>query len=668
MQELLNKLNTAQRNAVIYTQGPLLVLAGAGSGKTRVITHKIAYLIKELGMQAKHITAITFTNKAAREMQERATKLVNGLNTRGLTICTFHALGLKMLREEASHLDYKKNFSVLDSYDCSKILSDIVQTTDKSLTRDIQGQISLWKNNFIGPEQLLADKTDEALWFKAKVYQQYQDMLKTYQALDFDDLIRLPVGLLKSNLAILHKWQLKIRYLLIDEYQDTNACQYQLIKLLAGSQGQFTAVGDDDQSIYAWRGANAENLQLLNQDYPKLEVIKLEQNYRSTVTILNAANKVIQNNPKLFEKKLWSEFGGGEAIRVISCANEEAEADSISRKIMLHQLHNNSSFADYAILYRSNYQSRILEQALRNYKIPYTIAGGQSFFDKAEIKDIMAYLKLIYNEDDDTAFIRAVTTPKRGIGEVTLNKLSEYAKRRNLSLFAALFEEGFASECPQVQLASLTEFGSFINQIQHRQTKERAGDLLELLVKAINYETYLYDMEEPKGAEKRFGNVLSFIEWLSKKGDADNKLLPELIQNVALISLLDGQDDEEVNAVKLTTLHAAKGLEYPYVYLIGCEEGILPHQESIQGNMVEEERRLMYVGITRAQYELTISYCEQRRKGGALEIRDRSRFLDELGGDNIIDEAKRKYQKINDKEELQNKFGLLRSLLKQTSN
>jgi ATP-dependent DNA helicase Rep len=277
-------------------------------------------------------------------------------------------------------------------------------------------------------------------------------------------------------------------------------------------------------------------------------------------------------------------------------------------------------------------------------------------------------LKLIYNEDDDTAFIRSITTPKRGIGEVTLDKLSDYAKRRNLSLFAALFEEGFANECNPTQLETLNNFGNFINQLQQRQNKDRAGDLLELLIKAINYETYLYDMEEPKGAEKRFANVLSFIEWLAKKGDNDNKTLPELVQSVALMSLLDGRDGEENNTVKLTTLHAAKGLEYPYVYLIGCEDGILPHQESIQNGMVEEERRLMYVGITRAQYELTISYCEQRRKGGALEMRERSRFLDELGADNIVDEAKRKHQKISDKEELKAKFGLLRSLLTQTSN
>lgn len=664
MQELLNKLNPPQREAVEYNKGPLLVLAGAGSGKTRVITHKIAYLIKECGIQAKHITAITFTNKAAKEMQERATKLVTGLSTRGLTICTFHALGLKIVREEASHLGYKQNFSVLDSYDTLKIIGDILQTTDKSLLRSTQSQISLWKNSFLSPDQVTANAKEEFDLVQAKVYQQYQDTLQAYQAIDFDDLIRLPVELFKNNLQVLHKWQLKIRYLLVDEYQDTNVCQYQLIKLLAGTNGLFTAVGDDDQSIYAWRGADSQNLHLLNQDYPQLKIIKLEQNYRSTITILSAANNVIQNNPKLFEKKLWSEFGTGEPVRIISCPNEEAEADMVARKIMLQQLHHQNKYSEYAILYRSNFQSRALEQALRNYKIPYTISGGQSFFDKAEIKDIMSYLRLLMNDDDDSAFIRAVTTPKRGIGTTTLDKLSSYAARRNISMFEALFEEGFASECNPTQLDCLLEFGNFINDIQFRQEREPAGELLKDLLKAINYETYLYDSEEPKAAEKRFANVTSFIDWLAKKGEDDNKTLPQLTQTVSLITMLEGQSEDDVDAVKLTTLHASKGLEYPYVFLISCEEGILPHQESINVNSIDEERRLMYVGITRAQYELVISYCEQRRKAGALETRERSRFINEMGSHNIIDEAKRRYEKINDKGELLEKFNLLKSLIK----
>ena len=664
MHEILSKLNNEQCEAVQYNKGPLLVLAGAGSGKTRVITHKILYLIKELGIQAKHIAAITFTNKAAAEMQERISKMSVGISTRGLVICTFHALGLKIIREEALSLGYKKNFSLLDSYDSGKIISDITQTTDKSLLRMIQTKISLWKNSFVSPEKAVSISSDEADLVHAKIYQQYQDTLTAYQALDFDDLIRLPVELFENNLAILHKWQLKIRYLLVDEYQDTNNCQYRLIKLLAGTNGLFTAVGDDDQSIYAWRGANSENLNILATDYKLLKIIKLEQNYRSTSTILNAANQVIKNNPKLFDKKLWSEFGAGSPIKIYSYANDEAEADSIARKVMLQQLHLNNKFSDYAILYRSNFQARVLEQAFRNYKIPYTISGGQSFFDKAEIKDIMAYLRLIVNEDDDLAFIRAITTPKRGIGATTLDKLSKYATFRNISMFEALFETGFAQDCNNTQLESLINFCEFINEFQFKQDKAPAGELLAELLRKINYETYLFESEEEKNAQKRLANLNSFVEWLSKKGESDNKSLIELSQMVALINLLDGNSKDEVDAVKMTTLHASKGLEYPYVFLISCEEGILPHQESINNNAIEEERRLMYVGITRAQQELNVSFCEQRRKAGSVETREQSRFIEEMGEFNITNEAARKSAKINDQIELMDKFNQLKSLIK----
>ena len=667
MHDLLNKLNKPQLDAVKYITGPLLVLAGAGSGKTRVITHKIAYLISQCGIEAKNITAITFTNKAAKEMLERSQKLTTGLNTRGLTITTFHSLGLKILKEEAVHLGYKTNFSVLDSYDSIKIIGDITKTTDKTLIRNIQTKISLWKNAFVTPSMAIAQAIDDVELINARIYEAYSDTLKTYQAMDFDDLIKLPVDLFNSNLEVLYKWQQKIKYLLIDEYQDTNACQYSLIKLLAGSSGLFTAVGDDDQSIYAWRGADIENLRTLGHDYRRLNVIKLEQNYRSTLTILSAANSVIKNNPKLFEKKLWSEFGLGESVRIVACNNEEAEADMVARKIMLHQLHNETKFVDYAILYRSNWQSRILEQALRNYKLPYTIAGGQSFFDKAEIKDICAYLRLMVNDNDDTAFIRAITTPKRGVGQVTLEKLANYAAIRHISLFEAMFEEGFASQCNNTQLEDIMGFGTFINDLQFRMLRENPRDLLMDLVTTISYESYLYEQEEVKNAEKKWGNVLSFIEWLGKKGDEDNKTIVDLVQMVNLIGMLDGNNQTEVDAIKLSTLHAAKGLEYPYVFLISCEDGILPHQESINNNQIEEERRLMYVGITRAQHELTISYCEERRKAGSVERQERSRFLDEMGNNNILDESKRRLEKISDNVELKSRLDQLKMMLNKSS-
>lgn len=655
-------LNTSQQEAVKYIDGPLLVIAGAGSGKTRVITTKIVHLIRSCNYQARNITAITFTNKAAKEMLERTSAVTKNIDTRGLTITTFHSLGLKILKQEAHNLGYKSNFSILDSYDSGKIISDIIKSPDKAVVKVLQNQISRWKNAFITPEILLSDAKDNLDIQNAQIFRQYQDTLKTYQAVDFDDLIKLPIELFESSPEVLFRWQQKIHYLLIDEYQDTNVCQYHLVKLLTARSGKFTAVGDDDQSIYAWRGANVENLKQLNADFSNLKVIKLEQNYRSTTTILAAANHIINNNPKLFHKKLWSEFSGGESIKIISCKNDEAEADLVARKIMLHQLQYGGKFSDYAILYRGNYQARVLEQTLRNYQLPYIISGGQSFFDKAEIKDIVAYLRLLINDDDDIAFIRAVTTPKRGIGQITLEKLAVYAKARHISLFAGLFEEGFASDCNPAQLEDLLNFGKFINDLQFRMTKEEAVDILTGLVSKINYEQYLYEHETSQSAEKRWGNILSLIQWIDKK--SSDKTLPELIQTINLITMLDGKDEDEVNAVRLSTLHAAKGLEFPYVYLIGCEEGILPHSESINNNMIEEERRLIYVGITRAQKELAISHCQERKIAGEVRIIERSRFIDELGCDNIEDIAKRQQSKISDNNELKDRLQKLQSMLR----
>ncbi len=663
MQNLFSNLNQQQKEAITHINSPLLVIAGAGSGKTRVITHKIAYLISQCGYLANQITAITFTNKAAKEMLERSNKLLSGLNTRGLTITTFHSLGLKILKEEAQHLGYKPTFSILDSHDSGKIISDIVKSTDKSIYKLLQNQISFWKNNSTTPEQLLSAALNDVDFKNAQIFRQYQDTLKTYQAVDFDDLIKLPLDLLNTNPEVLFKWQQKIRYLLIDEYQDTNLCQYQLIKLLCERNASFTAVGDDDQSIYAWRGANLDNLTYLQKDFPQLNTIKLEQNYRSTITILNAANSIIKQNPKLFIKKLWSNLGTGEAIKIISCKNDEAEAEEIVRKIMLHQLKIGANFSDYAILYRNNYQSRILEQTLRNYQLPYSVSGGQSFFEKTEIKDISAYLRLLINDDDDTAFIRAITTPKRGIGQVTLDKLANYANSRHISLFAALFEEGFANSCNNVQLDELLTFGNFINNLQFKINRESVRELLKELITSIKYEEYLYLDENMKSAEKKWGNVLSFTDWLSKKAEENKKTLAELVHTITLITMLEEKDNNGIQSIKLTTLHAAKGLEYPYVFLISCEEAILPHQESINNNLIEEERRLMYVGITRAQKELTISYCNERRVAGELQKKERSRFLDELGEENIIDITKQKNEKITNNDEIKNRLEQLKNLL-----
>ncbi len=628
-------LNPPQREAIRYLDGPLLVLAGAGSGKTRVITQKIAYLIEECGISPANIAAITFTNKAAKEMQERVGKLLKDKPT-GLTISTFHSLGVRILREEAKVLGYKPRFSIFDANDCFGLVAELSGSVDKVTIRRLQTVISNWKNAFISPDTALSQAESETEKLAALAYASYSATLKAYQAVDFDDLISLPVALFDAHPQVLEKWQNRLRYLLVDEYQDTNACQYRMLKQLAGPRAAFTAVGDDDQAIYGWRGADIENLRGLPRDYPNLKLIKLEQNYRSTVRILKAANALISHNEKLFDKKLWSELGHGDPITVTVAKDNEKEAENVVMKLQAHKFEHRSTFRDYAILYRGNFQARALEKLLRDQRIPYTLSGGQSFFDKAEIKDITAYLRLLANSDDDPAFIRAVTTPKRGVGGATLEALGTYAGERHLSLFAAVFEEGFARRIQARQLAPLVEFCEFINRIEYRAAKEPVEQVMNDLLSAIGYETFLYDDNDKPTAITRWGNVQELVKWLSTRGEEDGKTLIELTQMIALINLLDKQDDgNSPDAVQLSTLHAAKGLEFKHVFLIGIEEGVLPHRESQTPEKIEEERRLMYVGITRAQRSLHISYCEKRKQGKELIPCEASRFINEMGKEDL---------------------------------
>ncbi|KAF7600644.1 MAG: ATP-dependent DNA helicase Rep [Candidatus Dactylopiibacterium carminicum] len=628
---MLDQLNAPQRDAVKYLDGPCLVLAGAGSGKTRVITQKIAYMVQQCGLEARNIAAITFTNKAAREMHERVAKLLDKRSARQLTVCTFHALGVRIVRQEAQHVGLKPQFSILDTSDLQQILAELSGNADKATIKGIQWTISGWKNALIPPEEAVKLVTDETSHAAAKLYPAYEKTLRAYQGVDFDDLIALPVRLFDSHEDALERWRGKLRYLLVDEYQDTNRAQYKLLRQLAGDRGAFTAVGDDDQAIYAWRGADVENLHLLQRDYPKLRVIKLEQNYRSSNRILNAANTLIANNEKLFEKKLWSDHGLGEPIQVTLARDPEHEAELVAMKLTAHKFEFKTHFRDYAILYRGNHQARIIEQQLRNHHIPYVMSGGQSFFDRAEIRDLLSYLRLMANPDDDLAFIRAITTPRRGVGAATLEALGNYAGRRHGSLFNATFEEGAAEHVPARQLEVVRKFGSFIKQLDHRAYKEPAGALLEELLRAIGYQAWLMESCEVKEAETKWRNVRDFVEWLARRGEEDQKTLHELVQTVALINMLDKGDDGEVDAVQLATLHASKGLEWPHVFLIGVEEGMLPHQSSIDEDKIEEERRLMYVGVTRAQRSLTITACERRRFGGEIRMIEASRFIDEMG-------------------------------------
>jgi len=628
-------LNPPQREAIRYLDGPLLVLAGAGSGKTRVITQKIAYLIEDCGFSPSNIAAITFTNKAAKEMQERVGKLLKNKPV-GLTISTFHSLGLRILREEAKALGYKPRFSIFDSTDCYGIISDLSGSVDKATIRRLQTLISNWKNALLSSDDALKNATNETEKLAALAYASYSATLKAYQAVDFDDLITLPVMLFDQHPDVLGKWQNRLRYLLVDEYQDTNACQYRLLRQLAGPRAAFTAVGDDDQAIYGWRGADVENLRGLPRDYPNLKLIKLEQNYRSTVRILKAANTLIAHNEKLFDKKLWSDLGHGEAITVTVCKDSEKEAENVVMKLQAHKFENRTQFSDYAILYRGNFQARALEQHLRDQRIPYLLSGGQSFFDKAEIKDITAYLRLLANNDDDPAFIRAVTTPKRGVGGATLEALGTYAGERHISLHTAAFEEGFVHRVQPRQLAPLLEFCEFINRLEYRAAREPVEGVMTDLLVAIGYEAWLHDEDDKRIAMMRWDNVLELVKWLTRKGKEDSKNLIELTQLIALINLLDKQEGESrPDAVQLSTLHAAKGLEFGHVFLIGVEEGVLPHRESMEPAKIEEERRLMYVGITRAQRSLHISYSEKRKQGREFIPCEASRFIAEMGKEDL---------------------------------
>ncbi|OAN16904.1 ATP-dependent DNA helicase Rep [Photobacterium jeanii] len=639
------KLNPRQTEAVNYISGPCLVLAGAGSGKTRVITNKIAYLVQVCGHKARNIAALTFTNKAAREMKERLGQTLGKKEAKGLMVSTFHTLGLNIIRREYKALGIKAGFSLFDDQDQMALLKELTEAEidgDKDLLKQLLSCISNWKNDMLSPAAAKAQARSERDQLFAHCYEMYQRQMKAYNALDFDDLILMPVLLLRDNQEVRERWQNKIRYLLVDEYQDTNTSQYIFVKLLVGERSRFTVVGDDDQSIYSWRGAQPENLVLLQKDFPALRVIKLEQNYRSTSRILRTANILIANNPHIFEKTLFSEIPDGELLKVITAKNEEHEAEKVVGELIAHRFLNKTDYKDYSILYRGNHQSRLFEKALMQNRIPYKISGGTSFFARAEIKDIMAYLRLLTNQDDDNAFLRVVNTPRREIGPVTLEKLGTYANMRGKSLFAASFELGLEQHLTGRGLEALQRFTRWVVELADNAERGDTVAAVRQMIRDINYEDWLYESSpSPKAAEMRMKNVSDLYSWITADLEGDNydqevKTLKEVVQRLTLRDMMErGEDDDDADQVQLMTLHASKGLEFPYVYLVGAEEGILPHQTSIDEDNVEEERRLAYVGITRAQRELTFTLCKERRQYGELIKPEPSRFLYELPQDDL---------------------------------
>jgi ATP-dependent DNA helicase Rep len=673
-------LNLAQQEAVNFMHGPCLVLAGAGSGKTRVITHKIGRLI-QAGVPPQRIFAITFTNKAATEMRERARSLI-GKAAKDVVICTFHALGVRLLRQDGAALGLKPNFSILDSDDVTSILKDIGGNVDAAAARQLQWQMSLWKNQGLNSATALAAASNDSERILARVMAHYEERLSAYQSVDFDDLIGLPLKLLQQHEHVRQKWQGLVAHILVDEYQDTNATQYELLKLLVSgkdqAQARFTAVGDDDQSIYGWRGATLDNLKKLPVDFPALKVIKLEQNYRSTSAILRAANNVIGPNPKLFPKNLWSDLGEGEPVRVVDADTEEHEAErTVARIQSLRASGLNQAgpqfkeWRDFAVLYRANHQAKTFEKALRKAAIPYKVSGGTSFFDRAEIKDLCAWFRLWINNNDDPAFLRAVTTPKRGIGHQTLAHLGDFATRYRVSMFEALFSSSLSSVISGKALGSLHEFGREINDLEFRARHTLGAEAAKVFLldwlKAIDFEKYLYDGEDSeKLAAARWSNVLDFCDWMSQRcgGELEDasgvgtagevKSLLEVAQTVSLLSTIQEREADQ-NVVTLSTLHAAKGLEWPHVMLVGVTEGLLPFKLKDSGEPVaaslneterayeaatdastihiQEERRLMYVGITRAQRSLAVSWTRKRKKGREMIAAQPSRFITEMGLD-----------------------------------
>ena len=640
----MSRLNPRQQEAVHAISGPVLVLAGAGSGKTSVITRKIAYLIQQCGISARHIVAVTFTNKAAREMKERVGSLLRGREGHGLTVSTFHNLGLNIIRREHALLGYKSGFSIFDDSDVKNLLTEIMQKeyAGDDGVDEIKNLIGQWKNDLILPEQALEQARNPKEQTAAVVYIHYQRTLKAYNAVDFDDLILQPVKLFQNHPEVLDKWRNRVRYMLVDEYQDTNASQYLLVKLLVKERAQFTVVGDDDQSIYAWRGARPENLMQLKDDFPSLKVIMLEQNYRSTGRILKCANTLIANNPHVFQKQLWSEMGFGDPIRVLRCRNEDAEAERIAVEILTSHLRTGRPYNNFAILYRGNYQAKLMELKLQVHKIPYRLSGGTSFFSRQEVKDLMSYFRLLINPDDDNAYLRVINVPRREIGSATLEKLSAYATTRKVSLYEASAELGLREQLAERYTERLSRFKHYMDKLRQRCFSDDPIAALNEMLLDIDYENWIrQNSSSEKAAEYRMANVQFLLEALKNTLERDEEgelTIEDAIAKLVLRDMLERQEEEAEGAegVQMMTLHASKGLEFPVVYIMGMEEEILPHRSSIEADTVEEERRLAYVGITRARENLTLTLASKRKQYGEVIDCTPSRFLDELPADDLV--------------------------------
>ncbi len=641
------ELNPQQLRAVRHTDGPLLVLAGAGSGKTRVIAAKIVHLLQQGGLAPEQVFAVTFTNRAAREMSERVAASA-GRAGRHVSVSTFHRLGLRIIREQPAAAGLRPGFSIFNAGDAESLLRELLRMhwggeVDAAALRDASraamGMISNWKNGLLTPEQSAAEARSTLDRTHAAVYRDYQNHLLMSNAVDFDDLLLHPVRLLQSSAERRALWQARVRYLLVDEYQDTNGAQYELIRLLAGERGAFTVVGDDDQSIYAWRGARPDNLVTLAGDYPNLAVVKLEQNYRSRSSILKSANALISHNPHLYEKRLWSERGPGDPVRVVQVDDDEAEADRITSEIVQRQAQRRASWGEFAVVYRSNHQARALELRLQALRVPYRISGGNSFFDRGEVRDALAYFRLLVNPDDDGALLRVINVPRRQLGAATLNALQRVAAQRRRSLLAAMDATDLAAEVGGTPARRLAGFRDWLGH--WRSLLDRPAPTLRALLEDCGYESWLAQQSsDADQARIRWSNIellLAAIERRSLAGDEP----AEVLRSLALDDALDREEDEpNPEQVQLLTLHAAKGLEFAHVWLMGFEEGLLPHRNCVTDEQIAEERRLAYVGLTRAMETLTLTLTRRRRSRGETRRSEPSRFLAELPEEYVVWEGR----------------------------
>ncbi|QCZ95636.1 ATP-dependent DNA helicase Rep [Stenotrophomonas sp. pho] len=631
----------------MHIEGPLLVLAGAGSGKTRVIVEKIAHLIGSGRYPARRIAAITFTNKSAKEMRERVAKRLREQDADEATICTFHALGLKFLQIEHAAVGLKRGFSIFDADDAAAQIKDLMHGAKPDDIEDMKNLVSRAKNAGLSPEQAMAAARSNREKEAASVYERYQLRLTAFNAVDFDDLIRLPVQILEENPEIALAWRERIGYLLVDECQDTNDAQYRLLKQLAGEKGNFTCVGDDDQSIYAWRGANPENLQQMGRDYPTLEIIKLEQNYRCSNRVLRAANALIANNPHEHLKKLWSDQADGERIRVWECRNSEHEAEKVAAEIAFVAQSRNVPWSDFCILFRGNFQSRPLEKAMQLLRIPYHLTGGTMFLERQEVKDTLAWLRLLVNPDDDTAFMRAVQSPKRDVGAGTLARLAELAQEKDMPMAHVAETIGALQQLPPRAANSLARFTDILRDLRAQMRQVTSGDMIRKVAKESGLLSELRQQaKEEASYQRRANNIEELAQWF--EGGPRGATAADLAGQLALLSRSD--KDEGGNQVRMMTMHASKGLEFPYVFIVGCEDGVLPHQVSLDEGNLQEERRLLYVGITRAKIQLWMSYSKLTRKFGEHVRLKPSRFFDEIpaeeiqrdGADPVADAARKK--------------------------